>query len=197
MESPVAKVWVSRDRLWACNCLHWDRQWWKRWLSMDRTCLTEEEAWSLSACSSSLERFSADESNCKARTYRTNCSTRRCASVCGPKDGLSCPSRTPKKQIGLFIQIKDNFRMRVSLPSGEEDGDDAVLEPERWLWVDSLRAAARGEARLRATSTMHSTSASTKFNLANVSLCSFCGNDAIEFVLKTCVKCTWHSPHSN
>jgi hypothetical protein len=74
--------------------------------------------------------------------------------------------------------------MRISLPSGDEDGDDAVLEPERWLWVDSLRAAARGEARLRATSTMHSTSASTKFNLANVSLCSFCGNDAIEFVCK-------------
>ena len=61
-----------------------------------------------------------------------------------------------------------DWSLQLSLPGG----DEAILELER-LWVDSLRAAARGEPLVRATSMIHSTRARTKLSLANVSLCSF------------------------
>lgn len=53
------------------------------------TCLTECEGWSLSACNSSLDKLRADESNWRARMYKTNCSALRWASECA---GLMAPS---------------------------------------------------------------------------------------------------------
>ena len=103
--------WWASD--WPFSCLHWDKQWWnlwfntattwkrimvrKTWMTLKKrcflppflTCLTECEGWSLSACNSSLDKLSAEESNWRARMYNTNCSALRWASECA---GLMAPS---------------------------------------------------------------------------------------------------------
>ena len=139
------------------------------------TFLTDGDGWSLSACNSSLKRLRALERSWRARMFSTSCSARRCTSAWA---GLTVPSPVfhtiREKVVGLVWRKVPprwvaNQRMNDwSIPGG----DDAILELER-LWIDSLRAAASGEALERATSIMHSTRARTKLSLANVSLCSF------------------------
>ena len=98
-------LWIRYIQIWIK---------WIRWI----TCLTEVEEWSLSAWSSSLERLNAEESNWRARIFKTSCSALRCIS----------------HNAGLLLLLL--------LPPSPENEEAKIktshLAADRWCWCTRL-----------------------------------------------------------